>query len=579
MREQFVLYFGDQGVELRVEVRMKDDFPSHAINMMPNTYAVKGMQADGRKKPLMGTTRNCWSPKPRICGAVHRRITVGGPLHRRPRCLQSLASAQGFVTDDTGVGSGPRATLPHGRAAVARWRKRMTRLSGVLFVVCGLVLGLASAAGAQAARVSAAAERDRAASTEADERVAPREPDGWRQLGGPHRNFRVDAGAVATAWGEGGPTQLWSRTLGEGYSSILADGDRLVTMYRRDDTEVIIALDAATGATRWEYAYPAPLVHNGYFDVWLNSAGPGPYSTPLIAGDTVFAVGVDGRFHALDARTGALRWAQDLAAAFEVAEYNAFASSPIAYGRTVILPLGGSGHGVVAFDRETGATVWRSPAFDLAPGSPVLIEVDGQDQLVVVGQQELVGLDPRDGRRLWSHPHANDLGLNLSMPVRVADDTLFLSSGYDGGSRLIRLSRTGGRMATEEVWFNNRMRVHFGNALPIDGLVVASTGDFGPAFVAALDVATGAEVWRERAFARAQMLDAGGLLVLLDEDGELAVASVTLDGMQVHARAPVLTANAWTPPTLVGSTLYVRDRHRIVALALDDRSAAATGPR
>ena len=87
--------------------------------------------------------------------------------------------------------------------------------------------------------------------------------------------------------------------------------------------------------------------------------------------------------------------------------------------------------------------------------------------------------------------------------------------------------------------------------------MLASTGDFGPAFVAALDIETGAEVWRERTFARAQMLDAGGRLVILDEDGELAVASVTLNGLQVHARAAVLTSNAWTPPTLVGSTLYV----------------------
>ena len=432
---------------------------------------------------------------------------------------------------------------------------------------------------AQTHRALTAAERDGAVSTGGTEHAARPRPDAWRQLGGPNRNFRVDSATVATAWEADGPARLWSRSLGEGYSSILADGDLLVTMYRKDDDEVIIALDAATGATRWQYAYHTPLVHNGYFDVWLNSSGPGPYSTPLIAGDTVFAVGVDGRFHALDKRTGELRWAQDLVAAFDVVEYNAFASSPIAYGRTVILPLGGSGHGVVALDRETGATVWRSPAFDLGPGSPVLIEVDGQDQLVVVGQQELVGLDPRDGRRLWSHPHANELGLNISMPVWGGDNALFVSSGYDGGSRLIRLSEIDGRTTSEEVWFNNRMRVHFGNALRVGGLVLASTGDFGPAFVAALDVETGAEMWRERTFARAQMLDAGGRLVILDEDGELAVASVTLDGLHVHSRAAVLTSNAWTPPTLVGSTLYVRDRHHIVALDLDDPSAAAAERR
>ena len=97
--------------------------------------------------------------------------------------------------------------------------------------------------------------------------------------------------------------------------------------------------------------------------------------------------------------------------------------------------------------------------------------------------------------------------------------------------------------------------------------------------MAALDVGTGAEVWRERSFARAQMLDAGGRLVILDEDGEVAVASVTPDGLQVHARATVLTSNAWTAPTLVGSTLYLRDRRDILALDLGPPDAAAGAPR
>ena len=108
----------------------------------------------------------------------------------------------------------------------------MTRVSGVLLVVCGLLLGLGPAARAQTARGSAAAEGNGAPSAQGSGYAAPGQPDGWRQLGGPHRNFRVDEATVATAWGEGGPTRLWSRALGEGYSSILADGDRLVTMYR-----------------------------------------------------------------------------------------------------------------------------------------------------------------------------------------------------------------------------------------------------------------------------------------------------------------------------------------------------------
>ena len=211
---------------------------------------------------------------------------------------------------------------------------------------------------------------------------------------------------------------------------------------------------------------------------------------------------------------------------------------------------------------------WRSPDFDLAPGSPLLIDVDGQTQLVVLGQQEVVGLDPQDGRRLWSHPHANELGLNISVPLWGPGNTLFVSSAYDGGSRMIHLNRGGQRTTTSEAWFNGRMRVHFGNALRIGNLILGSTGDLGPAFVSALDAETGEEVWRERTFARAHLLDAGGILVIVDEDGEIALASATNDGLQVHARAEVLTANAWTPPTLVGSILYVRDRQDVLALDL-----------
>lgn len=393
---------------------------------------------------------------------------------------------------------------------------------------------------------------------------------GWRQFGGPGRDFTVESGPLATTWGDAGPEQLWRRELGEGYSSILVDDGLLVTMYRRGDSEIIVALDAQTGETVWEYAYQAPLAHNGYFDVWLNSAGPGPYSTPMIADGVVFAVGVNGQFHALERSSGELLWSLDLVDTFDVDDYNAFASSPLAYGSTVIVPLGGSSRGVVAFSQETGATVWRSPEFPLGPGSPILAAVDGDPHLVVLGQQELIGLSPDDGQIRWRHPHENELGLNISMPVWGADNLLFASSGYDTGSRMLRLTTRDGATVVEEAWSNNRLRLHFGNAIRVGDLVVGSSGDFGPAFLTALDVLTGEEVWRDRSFARANAVLADGKLVLVDEDGDIAVTSVSADGLHIHARGQVLTENAWTPPTLVDGTLYIRDRLEIVAIDLTE---------
>jgi len=395
---------------------------------------------------------------------------------------------------------------------------------------------------------------------------APR--GGWPQWGGPARDFHVNAGAIARTWPENGPRVSWRRPLGEGYSSILVEDRTLATMYRRDDTEVVIALDADTGKTRWEHASRAPLTHNGYFDVWLNAAGPGPYSTPLIADGIVFAVGVTGQFRALDLRTGALKWSKDLVESLDLRDYNAFAASPLAYAGNVILPLGGSGRGVAAFRRDTGALVWKSEPLAMGPGSPILIDLDGHRELVVWGQGELAGLNPDDGRLLWKHPHPTQMGLNISTPVWSPDHRLFVSSAYGGGSRMMRLSWSGGSTAVQNVWADNRMRLHFGTAIRVGDLILGSSGDFGRAFMMAVRADTGDEVWKERSFARAQIVESNGTLVIVDEDGDLAVASISEGRLRVHARKAMLTQNAWTPPTLVGSTAYLRDRKEILAVDL-----------
>jgi hypothetical protein len=57
-------------------------------------------------------------------------------------------------------------------------------------------------------------------------------------------------------------------------------------------------------------------------------------------------------------------------------------------------------------------------------------------------------------------------------------------------------------------------------------------------------------------------------LILLDEDGQLALLSLSPQGMKIIAKAAVLEHTAWTPPTLVGANLYLRDRRTIVALDL-----------
>jgi len=102
----------------------------------------------------------------------------------------------------------------------------------------------------------------------------------------------------------------------------------------------------------------------------------------------------------------------------------------------------------------------------------------------------------------------------------------------------------------------------------IGDYVYGASGDFGPSFLTAVELKTGKIAWQDRSFGRAQLLYADGKLIVLDEDGNLGLATVSPQGLKVLSRAPVLENLSWTPPTLAGTTLYVRDRKTIAAFAL-----------
>ena len=142
------------------------------------------------------------------------------------------------------------------------------------------------------------------------------------------------------------------------------------------------------------------------------------------------------------------------------------------------------------------------------------------------------------------------------------------SSGYGGGSRVLKLSRAGDKTIVEELWANRLMRIHFTNAIRVGDLVYGSSGDFGPAPFTAVDVKTGNVVWRHRGFPRASFLFADNRFIILDEDGHLILATATAEGLTVTSKVELLTNQSWTVPSLAGTRLYLRDRKNIVALDL-----------
>lgn len=411
----------------------------------------------------------------------------------------------------------------------------------------------------------------------------------WPQFGGPNRDFVVESKGLADKWPEAGPKQLWKRELGDGYSTIIAEGNLLFTMYRSvkedgepGDSEFTIALNRKTGETVWEHENHAP------YTPLMKQFGPGPHTTPLIDGDYLFAIGTNAVMHCYDKKTGQVIWKHDLPKKFGAPiPGRGYGNSPIAYKNTVIVGVdrerdeaGSDGdaddkpeakpaeaQSLVAFEQKTGKVVWKSQDYPITYASPILIEFAGRPQLVLLMERDIVGLNPDNGERIW-HSEVEPVGANLSTPIWDGKEHLFCSSAYDSGSRTFRLVSKDGTTAVEQLWYGRKMRIQHGNAVRIGNYVYGSSGDFGPAFFSAVNLLTGDMAWRERGFKKATCVYADKKLILLDEEGELALVSVSPGGMAVHSRCKVAEPYAWAAPTLVGTHLFVRDRKHIMAFDL-----------
>ncbi len=410
----------------------------------------------------------------------------------------------------------------------------------------------------------------------------PATAPGWPGWGGPRHDFTADAKGLADTWPAEGPRRLWSRPLGEGHSSIVVDAGQVFTMYRQptgepnrwNAEEVVVALDAASGRTIWEYRFPLSMETLNF------RSGAGPHATPLVVEDRVFAAATDKQFLALDKATGQLLWSHDFVKEFKAPPNQmrfpvrpGYAPSPVAYKDLVIAQVGGPGQGVMAFRQDDGRVVWKGGEFlDISPATPIVITLGGQDQLVVASAAAIHGFDPTTGKQLWSHEVPDPIGGTMSTPVwSAADRLLFTSQAYGNGSRLFQLTRTGASTEAKLLWYSKKTFVHFATVLRLGDYYYTSSGDYGPFFLMCVDVHTGDVAWRDRTFARASLLAADGKVIVLDEDGTLALITVSPDGVKVLAKAQVASTISWTVPALVGTTLYLRDRVNIMALDLGKR--------
>ena len=406
-------------------------------------------------------------------------------------------------------------------------------------------------------------------------------PAPWPQWGGPNRNFTVEIEGLADTWPENGPPKVWHRELGDGHSSIVADDGVLYTMYRIGTDEFSVALDAETGKTLWQHKNPSAVSPG------TEQYGFGPNATPLVAGNRLYTVGANAFMHCFDKRTGKVLWKRDLAG-----EYGAptpqwsYSCSPIAYQNLVIVPVDrtrpepqeGAGHeeppseptkkdegqSLMAFDQKTGEVIWKTQDFRINYSSPILVNFDGQDQLVFLMTKAIMGVNPESGELLWHEAFPEGQG-NMATPFWTEDNLLFYSNPRH--SRLLKLTKQDGHAVPQELWQSRKLRIHHANPVRIGDLILGSSGQ-DPAMLVCLDFETGKRLWVDRTFGKATCVYGDGKLIILDQDGNLALATVTPEDLTIHSKCKIAERYSWTAPTLVGRTLYVRDRTHIMALDL-----------
>lgn len=445
----------------------------------------------------------------------------------------------------------------------------------------------------------------------------------WPQFLGPAGDGTSPESGLVERIPTNGLPVVFDLPVGTGYAAPSVRDGKLVLFHRQGNEEIVEALDAKTGRSAWRHAYPSR-----YQDPY--GYNNGPRCAPLLTTNRVFTFGAEGKLLCLDLATGKQLWQRDTAKDWQVPQaFFGVGSTPILEGGKLIVMVGGQPNsGVVAFDPETGKTLWESVGKSNWEGvvtlgwraerpyewtgeeklasysSPVAATIHGQRHLLCVMRQGLCSLNPTNGAinfTRWFQSFAND-SVNAMNPV-VQDDQVLLSAAYyRSGAVLLRVKLDG--KSVEEVWKDPAkhpldpadrdpvtsrwkvpaLEVHWATPILHDGHVYAFSGRNEPdATVRCVEFKTGKLKWSrdERwpghqhgaqpgVYGRGSFILADGKLIALGEGGLLGMFKPDPDKCEELGRwqVPSLGYPCWAGPALANGILYLRNENRLVAVRI-----------
>lgn len=378
----------------------------------------------------------------------------------------------------------------------------------------------------------------------------------WPGFRGTDRDGAVSGIPINTDWKTSPPVEIWRRAAGPAWSSFAVRNGRVYTQEQRGEYEIASCYDAATGRPVWTHA------DNVRF--WESNAGAGPRGTPTLDQGSLYTMGATGILNALNAGNGALRWTRDTAAdtGAKVPTWG-IASSPLVTDGKVIVAASGR---LAAYDAQSGNLVWKGTLTGGSYSSPHLAEIGGVSQVLFLNDKGLSSVALTTGEVLWQHAWP---GFSSLQPALTGDGGVLIVTGDaagGNGTRRLKVEHGSGAWKVEEMWtsrglkpYFNDMVIHKGHAYGFDGGILA-----------AINLEDGSRKWKGGRYGHGQLilLRDQDLLLVISEDGELALVSATPDEYKEIARVRALDEKTWNHPVLAGDTLLVRNSKEMAAYRL-----------
>ena len=389
--------------------------------------------------------------------------------------------------------------------------------------------------------------------SERDRSAATIDKGNWPGFRGAGRDSVIRGLKIETNWKASPPVELWRQPVGPGWSSFAVAGALIFTQEQRGDDEVVSCYNLTDGTPVWR--------HQDAVRFWESNAGPGPRGTPTLHDGRVYTFGATGILNALDAATGSVRWKRDVAAETKTTRPEwGFASSPLIVGDLVIVAISGT---LAAYDLASGIPRWVGPVEGGSYSSPHLIVIDGVPQIFLMSGFGATSLAPADGKVLW---HYVWKGFAIVQPTEIAPGSFLVSTGDTAGVRRIQVSQAKDVWSVSELWASNRLKPYFNDHVVHRGHAFG----FGSGTLACIDLRDGERKWKGGRYGAGQLLLLADqdLLLVLSEQGELALVAANPAEFNELARLPALEGKTWNHPVLVGDVLLVRNDREMAAFRL-----------